>query len=181
LCRPGARATGWLGSQCSRTPLRRGRQAEDSSGSVLTWHPCQRAAGRSLCHQRPQTLQVLRPLSLSKRRATTQGIGEPGTLPERFRDQREDAAEMVFQQMLQQAGSYGGAEIGVGVSAPLPREAPYFLRVLLNVVSNTDDGLPAWIQPAVGGHLSRQNPLCPSYGLEHGHRFRTRHPLRRHS
>ena len=49
---------------------------------------------------------------------------------------------MVLQQMLKQAGGHGCAEVGVGVGTPFPCEAPYLLRVLLNVIFNTDDCLP---------------------------------------
>jgi hypothetical protein len=49
---------------------------------------------------------------------------------------------MTRQQVLKQAGSYGCAEIGVRVDTPLPCEAPYFLRVLLDVIFNPEDGLP---------------------------------------
>ena len=78
------------------------------------------------------------------------------------------------EQVLKQAGSNGRAEVGVSVDAPLPCEAPYFFRVLLDIILNTEDRLPSWIRLAVGRHLSWENPLCFSYGLEYGHCFSQR-------
>jgi len=79
------------------------------------------------------------------------------------------------EQVLKQAGSNGRAEVGVSVGAPLPCEAPYFFRVLLDIILNTEDRLPSWIRLAVGRHLSWENPLCFSYGLEYGHCFSQRY------
>ena len=55
------------------------------------------------------------------------------------------------------------------MSTPLPSEAPYFLRVLLNVPLNIHDRLPSGVRLALGRYLAWQNPLCASYGLKYGH------------
>jgi hypothetical protein len=92
-----------------------------------------------------QALQTLGPLGLSERPATTQRVGESGAPPRRFRNERKNAAEVVLKQMFKQTGGHACAEVGLGVGAPLSREAPNLIRVLLVVILNADDGLPTWV------------------------------------
>ena len=66
---------------------------------------------------------------------------------------------MILKQVLKQARGNGGPEIRIGVCAPLPREAPDLIRVLLDMISDADDGLPACVQPAFRCFLARENPL----------------------
>ena len=60
---------------------------------------------------------------------------------------------------------HGRAEIVAGVCAPLSREAPNLIRVLIDVILNADDGLPARVGLPFGCHLSWEDPLGSSYGL----------------
>ena len=78
---------------------------------------------------------------------------------------------MTLKQVLKQTGSYGRADVSISVGTPLPGEEPHFLRMLLDVITHTDDGLPPWIQLAFRSHVSRENPLCFSYGTGNNHGF----------
>ena len=72
---------------------------------------------------------------------------------------------MVLNKVLKQAGGDRCAEVRVGVRAPLPREAPHLIGVLLDMVSDTDDRLPPWVQFALRRLLAGENPLCFANGL----------------
>jgi hypothetical protein len=73
--------------------------------------------------------------------------------------------------MLKEAGGYCCAEVGTGMSAPPSCELPDLIGVALEVILNADDRLPSRVWLAIGCHLSREDPLGSSYGLEHCHGF----------
>jgi hypothetical protein len=76
---------------------------------------------------------------------------------------------MILKKMLKQARGDSRPEVRIGVCTPFPCEAPDFLRVGLDIVSNADDALPARVQLAFGGFLAWENPLCIPYGVGDTH------------
>jgi len=52
---------------------------------------------------------------------------------------------VILQQVLKQTRGYGCTQVGIGVNTPLPGEEPDFLRMLFDVILNTQDRLPSWV------------------------------------
>ncbi len=75
----------------------------------------------------------------------------------------------MLKQMLHQACGDRRPDVRVGVGSPLPCEAPDLIRVLLDMLGDTDDRLPARIELSVGSLLAGENALCFSYGSDDTH------------
>lgn len=58
----------------------------------------------------------------------------------------KELVEMVFKQVLEKAGGYGRAQIGILLTAPLQDEAPDIFRVAFDESSYLDDCLPSGIK-----------------------------------
>jgi hypothetical protein len=106
---------------------------------------------------------------LAKLAASTECIGKAPAPSAGLRNKREHLVEMILKKMLKQARGDSRPEVRIGVCTPFPCEAPDFLRVGLDIVSNADDALPARVQLAVGGFFAWENPLCIPYGVGDTH------------
>ena len=72
---------------------------------------------------------------------------------------------MTLKKVLKQAGGHSHPEILIRVRTPFACETPHLIRVLLDMLGNVYDRLPARVQPAIGGFLSWENPLRFPYSV----------------
>ena len=66
---------------------------------------------------------------------------------------------MVLKQVLKQAGGYRHPEVLIGMGTAFACETPHFVGVLLDMVGNIYDRLPARVQPVSRRFLTRENLL----------------------
>jgi len=78
---------------------------------------------------------------------------------------------VALKEVLKQAGGDSRPEVRIGVGTPFPCEAPHFIRVLLDILGNFYDRLPARVQLAFGGFLPWKNSLRFPYGAGDAHFF----------
>ena len=95
--------------------------------------------------------------------------GKAPALLARLRNKREHPVEMVLKKVLKQAGGHGHSEILIGVGTPFACETPHFIRVLLDMLRNLYDRLPARVQLVLGRFLASENPLRFPYGVVECH------------
>ena len=68
----------------------------------------------------------------------------------------DEGIEMLLEEMFQNAGPDGGAEIIVGMPPPLLRESPYSFRFGFDEFGNRYDGLPTIVDLSIRGRLTRE-------------------------
>ena len=107
--------------------------------------------------------------SLAKLPALAECVGETPAQTASLRNERKHMVEMVLEEVLKQARSNRCPDVRIRVGSPLACETPHLIWVLFNVLSNSDDRLPAGIEISIAGLLARQNALRFSNRLLNGH------------
>jgi hypothetical protein len=78
---------------------------------------------------------------------------------------------MVLKKVLKEAGGDSHPKVLIGVGTPFAREAPHFIRVLLDMLGNVYDRLPSRVQLVLGSFLPGEYPLSFPYGVGDSHVF----------
>jgi hypothetical protein len=86
-------------------------------------------------------------------------------------NEREDAFEMILKEMLKQARGDCSPNVRIRMGSPLPCEAPDVVGVLLNMLGDSNDRLPAGVELTTGSLFAGKDPLCFSDGAGYGHVF----------
>lgn len=119
--------------------------------------------------ERAESSRISAAASLSKRPALAKCVRKTPALSASVGNERKHKVEMMLEQVLKQARGDCHPNVRVSVGSPLACEAPHPIRVPLDVLGNSNDGLPAGIQFAVAGLLARKNALSFSDSSGNGH------------
>jgi len=98
---------------------------------------------------------VLRRFCLPEFPAQRDGICKSFTLLTSPFDERDSLLEIMLKEMLNETSCDRGPEVRVCMGAPSAGKSPDFQGIILNVLSDLDDRLPARIPPAVRSRPSR--------------------------
>ena len=113
----------------------------------------------------PESSLVSRSLCLSELPAHGKGIGESLASVASLFDERDDRLKVILKKVLDKTSCDGGAQVRVSMRTPLAGESPDLRWMVLDILGDLDNGLPARVSPITRSGFSWEKPLRTFYGL----------------